>query len=298
MAGLYERSEHPDLDSPVLVMFLEGWIDAGLGAANAASALLDQLDTTPVASFDTDELLDHRARRPVMHLVNGLNTGLTWPLIELRGATDRAGHDLLLLVGAEPDHAWKRFSESVVDLALDLGARMVVGLGAYPAAVPHTRPTKLASTSVDEGLVQQVGFVRGTIDVPAGVQAAIERRCAEVGLPAIGLWAQVPHYAAAMPYPAASAALLDGLARLADLDVDAQPLRDEAEGTTLRLQRLVDESPEHAELITELERHADEEAEAEAGARPGQADEGPGMELATGEELAEELERFLREQGD
>jgi predicted ATP-grasp superfamily ATP-dependent carboligase len=292
VADLFQRFEHPDLDAPVLVMFLEGWIDAGLGAANAASLLLDQLDTTPIVSFDADELLDHRARRPVMHLVDGMNTGLTWPLIELRAGTDAAGNDILLLVGAEPDHAWRRFSAAVVDLAQDLGARMVVGLGAYPAAVPHTRPTKLASTSTDESLVQQIGFVRGTIDVPAGVQAAIERRCSEVGLPALGLWAQVPHYAAAMPYPAASAALIDGLNDLAGLQLDPTSLREESEGTGIRLARLVAESEEHAELIRELERHAD------ADEPEGSDDTQPDMELRSGDELAAELEQFLREQGD
>lgn len=299
MAELFDRFEHPELDSPVLVMFLEGWIDAGLGAANAASLLLDHLDTTPIVSFDADALLDHRARRPVMHLVDGMNTGLTWPLIELRAGTDSAGNDILLLVGAEPDHAWRRFSAAVVDLALDLGTRMVVGLGAYPAAVPHTRPTKLASTSVDESLVEQIGFVRGTIDVPAGVQAAIERRCSEVGLSALGLWAQVPHYAAAMPYPSASAALIDGLNRIAGLQLDPTSLREESEGTDLRLARLVAESPEHAELIQELERHADMEADDDASSGSGVDDPTqPDMELRSGDELAEELEQFLREQGD
>jgi predicted ATP-grasp superfamily ATP-dependent carboligase len=298
VTALYERFEHPELDSPVLIMFLEGWIDAGLGAANAASLLLDELDTTPIVSFDADTLLDHRARRPVMHLIDGMNTGLTWPLIELRAGTDSAGNDILLLVGAEPDHAWRAFSSTVVDLALDLGAKMVVGLGAYPAAVPHTRPTKLASTSVDEQLVEQIGFVRGTIDVPAGVQAAIERRCSEVGLPALGLWAQVPHYAAAMPYPAASAALIDGLNGIAGLKLDAGRLRDESEGADIRLARLVAESPEHAELIQELERHADQESEdASSGDGVGDPTQ-PDMELRSGDELAAELEQFLREQGD
>jgi predicted ATP-grasp superfamily ATP-dependent carboligase len=296
VAELYERFEHPDLKSPVLIMFLEGWIDAGLGAANAATLLLDQLDTTPIVSFDADELLDHRARRPVMHLVDGMNTGLTWPLIELRAGSDAAGNDVLLLVGAEPDHAWRRFSAAVVDLALDLDVRMVVGLGAYPAAVPHTRPTKLASTSTDEALLDRIGFVRGTIDVPAGVQAAIERRCSEVGLPSLGLWAQVPHYAAAMPYPAASAALVRGLNELAGLQLDPSTLDSESEGTGIRLARLLAESPEHAELIQELERHADDEAEADS--LLGDDDTQPDMELRSGDELAAELEQFLREQGD
>ncbi|MEY2458935.1 MAG: hypothetical protein QOG30_765, partial [Acidimicrobiaceae bacterium] len=203
---LFELVERPDLESPVLILALDGWIDAGLGAANARAALLSGLDPATVAIFDSDQLLDHRARRPTMHLVDGVVTGLTWPTVELQAASDTDGNDLLLLVGSEPDHAWRAFTRGVVDLAMEFGVRLVVGLGAYPAPVPHTRPTKLAVTAGDPLLITH-GMVQATIDVPAGVQAAIERRATDVGLPAIGLWAQVPHYVAAMPYPAASMAL-------------------------------------------------------------------------------------------
>ena len=147
--SLYEFVERPDLESPVLILALDGWIDAGLGAANARAAVLASLDPLTVATFDSDQLLDHRARRPTMHLVDGVVTGLTWPSVELQAASDASGGDLLLLVGSEPDHAWRAFTRSVVDLALELGARMVVGLGAYPAPVPHTRPTKLAATTLE-----------------------------------------------------------------------------------------------------------------------------------------------------
>ncbi|HEX2578387.1 MAG TPA: PAC2 family protein, partial [Aquihabitans sp.] len=138
--ALYDLHDQPSLDAPVLVVVLEGWIDAGYAAGTAVKTLLDGLDTYPVATFDADQLLDHRARRPIMHLVEGVNTGLSWPGIELRAGTDEDGHDLLLLLGAEPDHAWRGFTEAVVELAQDLGVRLVVGLGAYPATVPHTRP--------------------------------------------------------------------------------------------------------------------------------------------------------------
>lgn len=284
---LYEIHEDLDLDSPVLIMALEGWIDAGAGAARATAALTDSLDTVLVASFDADELLDHRARRPVMELVDGMNTGLIWPSIELHAATDDAGHDLLLLVGAEPDHTWRKFADAAVDLAMHFGTRLVLGLGAYPAPVPHTRPTSLASTATTRELADRVGPIGGSINVPAGVQAAVERRCAEMGLPAVGLWAQVPHYAAAMPYPAAAAALVDGVAEVGGLVLDSQVLHDEAVATRARLDDLVGESDEHRELVHQLEIHVDTE---------GAAEDGPPLELQTGDELAEELERFLREQ--
>lgn len=285
---LYEFVERPDLESPAMIVALDGWIDAGVGAANARAALLASLEPVTVATFDSDQLLDHRARRPTMHLVDGVVTGLTWPSVELQAASDADGKDLLLLVGSEPDHAWRAFTRAVVDLALELGARMVIGLGAYPAPVPHTRPTKLAVTAGDPRLVG-AGMVRATIDVPAGVQAAIERRATEVGLPAIGLWAQVPHYVAAMPYPAASVALLEGLAAVANVRIDSPALRQEMDSTRLRIDALIAENEDHVRMVQQLESAADAEATTtETGLAAGP--------LPSGDELAAELERFLRDQ--
>ena len=285
---LYEFVERPDLDAPAMIVALDGWIDAGLGAANARAALLASVDPVTVATFDSDQLLDHRARRPTMHLVDGMVTGLTWPSVELQAASDADGRDLLLLVGSEPDHAWRAFTRAVVDLALELGARMVVGLGAYPAPVPHTRPTKLAVTAGDPKLVG-ASMVRATLDVPAGVQAAIERRATEVGLPAIGLWAQVPHYVAAMPYPAASVALLDGLSSIAGVRIDSPALRQEMDATRHRIDALIAENDDHVRMVQQLESTADTEpTTAETGLAAGP--------LPSGDELAAELERFLRDQ--
>src|SRR4051812_22547301 len=283
MANLFEFVERPDLESPVMILALDGWIDAGVGAANARAALLSDLSPATVAVFDSDQLLDHRARRPTMHLVDGVVTGLTWPSVELQAASDEDGNDLLLLVGSEPDHAWRAFTRGVVDLAMEFGVRLVVGLGAYPAPVPHTRPTRLAVTAGDAALAT-LGMVRATIDVPAGVQAAIERRATEVGLPAIGLWAQVPHYVAAMPYPAASLALLEGLASVAGITIDTSGLRQEVQGMRERIDSLIGENDEHVRMVHQLEAAMDSE-----GAR------GTGTELSagplpSGDELAAELE--------
>lgn len=293
--ALYELLEEPDLESPVLVLGLDGWIDAGLGAQNARAALLESLETVTVATFDADELLDHRARRPTMHLVEGVLTGMTWPGIELRAATDFDGNDILLLVGAEPDHRWPAFCRATIDLAMGFGARMVVGLGAYPAPVPHTRPTRLAASASDESLARFCA-VRTTVDVPSGVQGAIERRAAEVGLPAIGLWAQVPHYVSAMPSPAASAALIDGLASVASLSIPADELHRQAQALRGRLDELVAANPDHVAMVRQLEEQWDAEAQ---GAANGGLAQGFGTgPLPSGDELAAELERFLREQGN
>ncbi len=285
MTASYELHDHPSLDRPVLLMALEGWIDAGMGSTTAMTTLLNGLDTQRIATFDADELLDHRARRPVMNLVEGVVTNLVWPTIELHAAKDLAGHDLLLLVGAEPDHSWRAFSHAVVDLANGFGTRMVIGFGCYPAATPHTRPTLLSCTAASPQLAERWPFLRGTLDVPAGIQAAIEAQAAEAGVPAMGVWAQVPHYTSAMAYPAASMALLDGVMQMGDLSLPLGDLPDESREARDRLDQIIAGNEEHQQMVQALEQEADATA-TQASTR-----------IPSGDELAAEVERFLRDQG-
>jgi hypothetical protein len=275
---LYELHARPALDHPVLIVGMEGWIDAGLGAATAMATLLASVTTEPVATFDVDTLLDHRARRPIVRIIDGVNTGLRWPEIQLRGGHDADGHDLLLLVGPEPDHQWRAFTAAVGELAMSFGVGLVIGLGAFPAPVPHTRPARLASTATNAELAQRVGFLHGALDVPAGVQAALERGFAELGVPAVGLWARVPHYAAAMPYPEASAVLLEGLTSVAGITTDTAELRRAAEASRQHLDELIANSEEHIALVRQLETQAD-------------------ADVPSGDEIAAEVERYLRGQG-
>jgi proteasome assembly chaperone (PAC2) family protein len=283
MTSLYSMVTQPELDAPVLIMVLKGWIDAGLGADGAAELLRDRLELHTVARFDADALLDWRARRPVMHLDEGVNTHLTWDETELSWARDTDGNDVLLLLGNEPDHAWLTFSEQVVDLALDLGTRLVLGLGAYPTPVPHTRPPLVAASASSEDLIQ--GLVRNTVEVPSGVQGMIERRAALRGLPALGLWAQVPHYVAGMPYPAASVALLQTANRVAGLALPLGELEERARISRARIDELIGQNAEHQAMLEQLERQAEEHATTAQ------------LSATSGDELAAELERFLREQG-
>jgi predicted ATP-grasp superfamily ATP-dependent carboligase len=282
---LYELVRWPDATDPVLVVCLDGWIDAGSSSAGAMAHLLQEMDTTLVASFDTELLIDYRSRRPITHLVDGVNTGLTWPSIELRHGVDPDGNDVLLLTGAEPDARWKRFTDEVTTLASELGVGLVVGLGAYPAPVPHTRPNRLSTSATSIELASRAGVTTpGAFDAPAGVQAAIERRCAEESIPNIGLWAQVPHYAAAMMFPGASVALLDGLAEVARVRVDLDQLREADRLLRARLDTLVADNPEHLEMVRQLELHYDQSTDLL----------GP---VPSGDELAAEVERYLRELG-
>jgi hypothetical protein len=289
--ALYDLHDQPALDAPVLIMVLEGWIDAGFAAGTAMGTLLAGLDTEPVATFDTDQLLDHRARRPIMHLVDGVNTGMSWPSIELRAGTDLDGNDVLLLLGAEPDHAWHAFTEATMELIQDLGARLVVGLGAYPAAVPHTRPVTLSVTASTNELAVVSGLLRGSLDVPAGVQAAIESRCGELELPAVGIWAQVPHYVSGepTPYPAASLALLDQLETTAGLRLPKAELSSDAERTRNRIDVAMAANDDHLGLLKTLEERHDEML-AEAASTTAEP------MIPSADELGAEVERFLRDQ--
>lgn len=280
---LYEITAWPEVSDPALVVALEGWIDAGYAAAGAMAHLKASLDSTLVATFDGEELLDHRSRRPVMHLVEGVNTGLTWPTIELRHGRDLDGRDVLLLTGAEPDVRWRAFVADVLELAGRLRTRIVVPMGAYPAPVPHTRAGRVATTATSKELALRVGTVHGNLDVPAGVHGALEEACGASGLPAVGVWAQVPHYVAAMQYPAASAELIDAVSLATGLRLDSSALHEAGRALRGRLDELVAANDEHQQMVTALEAHYD----AEEGARPATL-------LPSGEQLATEIERWLR----
>jgi predicted ATP-grasp superfamily ATP-dependent carboligase len=251
--ALYVREEQVDLEQPVFVLALDGWVDAGSGTALARDSLLEQLDAQRIGSFDADALIDYRARRPTMMLSDGVIESMKWPTIEVRCGVDGAGNDVVIIHGPEPDTAWQAFCAEVVALAQGYNARILVGLGSFPAPVPHTRPTRLASTAATRALAEQIGYVRGTIEVPCGIHAAIEARCQAVGLPALGVWARVPHYLAASAYPAAAAALVDGLASVAGLSLSSTELHSEAAAAKLRIDSLVADSVGPTPIATDPE---------------------------------------------
>lgn len=272
----------PDLVDPVLIVQLDGWIDAGGSAADAMRRIRDATQPTALARFDTEWLIDHRARRPTMHIVEGVNAGLDWPSIEMAVARDLNDRDIILLHGAEPDHNWKAFVESVVARSVDLGVARMVGLGAYPAAVPHTRSSRLSVTASAAELARAGNYANATLDVPAGIESALELALAAEGIPAVGLWAQVPHYVSTSPYPEAARALIEGLVGAAGIEIDPGPLVERAVIARGRLDELIADQESHREMVAELERRHDEEA------RPD--------EIPSPDDLASQIEQFLREQ--
>lgn len=272
----------------VLVLGLEGWIDAGGGGAQAMAAVLEGTTTEVIGTFDSDALIDSRARRPMVQLTDGVHEAITWPTIQVRAGTDQHGAGVVLLVGPEPDMRWGEFTADVLRLAQELSVTMTVGLGAFPATVPHTRPVRLAATATSRELADSIGFVPGTIEVPGGIHAAIEQAMGAEGRPAAGLWARVPHYIANMPYPAASVAILDGLRFVAGIDIDTAELQAAAGVTNARIDSLIANSDDHAAMLRALENQWDADLGRLTGPLP--------SELPSGDELAAELERFLRDQ--
>ena len=282
--------DDPGLAAPVLVVGLEGWVDAGMGSSAAIEQLITSSPAQAVATFDTELLIDQRARRPIARLENGVTTELTWPAIRVTAGKDRVGADIVYLTGPEPDFLWPTFIEAVVGMVRSLEVRTVVGLGAFPAPTPHTRPVKLASTVPPQSadLVGRVGTVQGTLEVPAGVQAALEVALGQAEVPVIGLWARVPHYVSAMPYPEASAALIEGLCAVTGLVLDSSSLRRAGDESRRQVDELIGANPEHLDMVHRLEMALDSEQAAAPGLD---------MNVPTGDEIAAELEQFLRGEG-
>lgn len=281
----------PELDEPTLVVMLTGWIDAGGAARAAIGAIEDESSTSPLVEFDDDVYVDFRARRPTMELRDGLHSVLEWERILLSVGTDRTGRDLLVLSGPEPDMAWHRFVRNVADVAEELGVRQMAHFGAYPFATPHTRPARISVTTPSQDVLARVPFLRSSVDVPAGVAAALERELHERGIATLGIWAQVPHYIASMTYPAASVALLDGLREATGLVIEAPDLRAEVHRHVERLNGMIDGNDEHVGMLRQLERIYDASADGVAVETTG-----PSLEIKSGDELAAELEQFLRDQ--
>jgi len=270
-------TDRSPLDSPVLIAAFDSWVDAGSASTTAAKLLAEEAPV--VATFDPDELFDYRARRPILEIVDGRPSSLTWPELAVRRA--RIGErDILVLAGPEPDYRWRELAVDAVELTRQLGVAEWISLGAIPAAVPHTRPVPVLGTESRPGLLR--GEVRpgpaGLLRVPSAAISVLDIAVSEAGVPAVGYFAQVPHYVSGA-YPAAALALLNAVARhigveppLGGLVAEAQQLR-----TRLDTAATVDETTR--EYVKRLEAMADEER------------------LPSGDELISEIERFLRDQG-
>ncbi len=285
MPDLYELTGEEAPERPVVIAVLDGWVDAGMAARTALGALVETISFQPYAVFDDEDLIDLRARRPQLRIVDGVSESLSFERPVMQVGRDRLGSGIALLSGPEPDFRWRRFAASVLEIAQQMDARMLIGLGGFPAGAPHTRPVRLAATASSPQLAQLVGYVDGTIEVPAGVQAALERAFTTGGIPAVGLWARVPHYVSAMPFPPASLALLDGIAAVSGLVIDSDVLKEAAEAARRKVDELIEQSPEHSAMVRQLETNVDV-----LEGLPSLND----RDVPSGDEIAAELERYLR----
>ena len=266
------------LVAPAIVAAFDGWIDAA-GASTAAAERI-AAEGGPLATFDADVLFDYRARRPVLDIVDGTLTELTWPELTLR-RTHVGGRDLLVLTGAEPDFRWRELGQDLQELALRLGVVEWVSLGSIPTAVPHTRPVPILATASREGLLhddEQQGPA-GLLRVPGAALSTVEMAVASAGIPAVGFYAQVPHYIGG-PFAAGSIAILEHAGRHLGVELPLGPLPDEAMAQRQRLDAIVQADEDSRSYVERLESVVDNQ------------------ELPTGDELVSEIERFLQQRGE
>jgi predicted ATP-grasp superfamily ATP-dependent carboligase len=273
--GVLHVDAMPRLRRPVLVLAIVGWVDAGESGARAAAGLGTQLDGGRVfARYELEDLVDLQQTRPTVSLVEGGGRHVAWPTIEL--VAGRAGRDVVCCIGPEPSLRWPTVTRELVALAGQLGVERAIGLGGMPAVVSHRQPVPILATATNAALAQEAGAIRADYHGVTGLQTVLQVALGEAGIPSLGLWAQVPHYVSATPSPPAVRALLERLRDLAGISLDLSSLDTQVQDYTTRVEEGLADRPDVAELVTAIE-------EQERGE-------------VSGDEIAAEIEQFLRDQ--
>ena len=287
MQPLRWESRPDGLRAPALVCAFKGWNDAGDAASAALQFVGASLKASRFATIDPEEFFDFQATRPRVAFTEGRSREITWPEVEVFAArVPRAPRDLILLQGTEPSFRWRTFCQLVLDLAEALGCQMVVTLGALLADVPHTRPVSISGLSSDEVFNQRLGVQPTSYEGPTGIVGVLHDACQRQGIPTASLWASVPHYVAAAPNPKAALALVRKLESLVGVSVDAAELETAATDYERQVSLAVQSDPDVQAFVERLEQAAaDEEPEPEPG------------DLPSGDVLAREFQRFLRQRG-
>jgi hypothetical protein len=283
---------------PVLLHALTGFIDAGQAGALASAHLLETMEHRPIATFDVDQLLDYRSRRPPMLFVADHWETYQDPSLVLHELTDPAGARFLLLEGAEPDVQWERFIAAVKGLVDAFDVRLTIGVHGIPMGVPHTRPTSVTAHATRTDLVAGRDAWVGTVQVPGSIINLLELRLGQAGRDAMGFAVHVPHYLAQSDYPDAAAALLENVAAATDLTLPTADLHAAAEANRRELDEQIQGSAEVAAVVQALEQQYDTYVEARGGDAPGdeQGLLAGRRGFPTADELGAELERFLADQ--
>jgi predicted ATP-grasp superfamily ATP-dependent carboligase len=273
--------DRPALDRPILISAFRGWNDGGQGASLAAGYLAKLWDAERVADVDPEEFFDFQATRPHVKLIEGLTRQIDWPETAFyRARPDGFDRDVVLLLGVEPNLRWRRFTRLVVDYASELSVELFVSLGSLLADVPHTRPSPVTGSASDPDLVDRLGLQASRYEGPTGIVGVLHDACREESVPSVSLWAAVPHYVSLTPSPRAALALCERLSSLLDVEIDVEELREAAEGYEEQVSRAVAADADTQAYVDDLEQRADEIDESD---------------LPSGEALAAELTRFLRE---
>jgi proteasome assembly chaperone (PAC2) family protein len=283
-----EWQDRPALRNPIIVCAFKGWNDAGEAASAAVQFLVEAFDADPLATIDPEEYYDFTAVRPTVRLVDGRSREIDWPENAFHAArVAAADRDLVLLHGVEPSLRWKAFCDDVLEVAEATGAGMIVTLGALLADVPHSRPVGITGLASAEGLVERLGFERTNYEGPTGIVGVLHATCAAEGMEAVSLWAPVPHYVAATPNPKAALALVRGFEGIAGIVVDATRLEGASEDYDRQVSAAVASDPDVKAFVERLEEMADEMSE----------EEGPPGQLPSGDVIAREFQKFLRQRG-
>ena len=269
-----------------MVAAFRGWNDAAAAASTALASVGEALGAHRIAVIDPDEFYDFQTTRPVIDTTVAGPEAITWPEVEIYAARVPDGeHDLVLVAGAEPSMRWRTFTKTVLDAAAQLGVGRMVLLGSLLADVVHTHPVHLTGLSPDPDVVTELGLRAPTYHGPTGIVGVLQHSAGDHGLQALSLWAPVSHSAAGITNAKASLALVDALESVAGVSVAVPELRDASVAFENQVSQAVEADPRLRNLVERLQEAADTAAVDEA-------------DLPSGDELAAELERYLRERGD
>jgi proteasome assembly chaperone (PAC2) family protein len=285
MAEELRIHSRPELEKPVLIAAFRGWNDGAQAASLAAGYLAKNWDAEEFAEIDPENFFDFQATRPHVSLEDGLMRRIDWPETGFYHARpDGFDRDIVLLLGIEPNLRWRTFSDLVVGLASELEVELMITLGALLADVPHTRPSPVTGSATDSELVERLGLSASRYEGPTGIVGILHDACREAGIPSASLWAAVPHYVSLTPSPRAAVALCERLGSLIGVDIDVEELEEAAQSYEEQVSEAVASDEETAAYVDELERRSDQLDDA--------------TELPSGDALAAELTRFLRERDE
>ena len=296
----------PSLRRPTLVAAFSGWNDAADAASDGVRWLARTVGARVFATLDTEEYLDFQAARPTVELVDGVIREIQWPALAFSaGSLPAGGRDLVLLLGVEPNLRWPTFCDDVISVARTTGCELVVTLGALLGDVPHTRPMRCTGSATDEVLAAKLGMERSRYEGPTGIVGVLHDAARRVGFASASIWAPVPHYVATAPNPKATRALLSRLSQLTDISLDLTDLDIAASAWERSVDEVVAGDADASAYVERLEARYDENADA----NPVESDDVITTSdddedwldedaLPSGESLAEDFEKYLREQGD